>query len=307
MSTKTTFKRVALVVVAALGFGVLTSVAPALAVAGTPETATSVVIGTVPTGRVGVASNVPFKIYTAGLIAGETLNINAEITSAPLSGGAANAASALGSAAASNGNNAGLQFSINSSTTVNETSYTVTTLNGRINAARSAGGVDYVGATDGAVSSSVPAYVILDSDVAKGYVSGNVTIKPDVTGTYTALVSATNFGASYGLTRAASANTMYNAGDISASFSFTTAGAPTSVSITQLAGGTIHAGSPYGVPMAVTLVGGTLGALDAIDLTTSGSGTISIASAANYATTKSLTSTSFAGGQTAVILSLIHI
>ncbi len=45
MSTKTTFKRIALVAVAALGFGVLTSVAPASA-AGNVELATSIAVGT---------------------------------------------------------------------------------------------------------------------------------------------------------------------------------------------------------------------------------------------------------------------
>ena len=74
MSTKTTFKRVALVAVASMGFGVLTAVAPATAA---PQTATSIVVGTVPAGRVGVTSFVPFKIYTAGLTASDTLNINA--------------------------------------------------------------------------------------------------------------------------------------------------------------------------------------------------------------------------------------
>ena len=43
MSTKTTFKRVALVAVAALGFGVLTSVSPANAADVTP---TALTVGT---------------------------------------------------------------------------------------------------------------------------------------------------------------------------------------------------------------------------------------------------------------------
>jgi len=113
------------------------------------------------------------------------------------------------------------------------------------------------------------------------------------------LISTTNFGASYGLARAASANELYVAGDISASFSFTTAGAPTSVTLTQVAGGSIHAGSTYGVPVAVTLTG-TLAALDSIYLTTSGSGSISL-DGSTYATTRSLTNSNFAGGTTAVV------
>jgi len=79
MSTKTTLKRIALVAVSALGFGLMTAVAPANA---TPATVTSIVVGTVPQGRVGVTSAIPFKIYISGMTAGDTLNINAEITSA---------------------------------------------------------------------------------------------------------------------------------------------------------------------------------------------------------------------------------
>ena len=143
MSTKTTFKRVALVVVATLGFGVLTSVAPASAAG--PETATSVVIGTVPTGRVGVTSSVPFKIYTSGLVAADTLNISAEVTSAPLLGGAANAASNMGSsygtAAANDTDISGADttvqlMSLTDSSSAASRFGTVTTENGRTAATR---------------------------------------------------------------------------------------------------------------------------------------------------------------------------
>ncbi len=295
MSTKTTFKRIALVAVAALGVGVLTAVAPATAA---PQTATSIVVGTVPAGRVGVTSYVPFKIYTSGLTAADTLNISAEVTSAPLSGGAANAASNLGSSYPTDvANNGGGIFTLTDSGSSVSAFASVTTNDGRIEAARA--GVSDHAAGSLSAASHVPAYVITAADVAAGYIQAYVAITPDVAGTYTGLISTTNFGASYGLARAASANELYVAGDISASFSFTTAGAPTSVTLTQVAGGTIHAGSTYGVPVAVT-VNGTLGALDSVDLTTSGSGTISL-DGSTYATTRSLTSTSFAGGSTAVV------
>ena len=60
MSTKTTFKRVALVAVAALGLGVVTSVAPASAAAAI--TPTAVTIGTVPTLAPGVTSLIPVTV-----------------------------------------------------------------------------------------------------------------------------------------------------------------------------------------------------------------------------------------------------
>jgi len=65
MSTKTTFKRVALVAVASLGFGVLTSVAPASAAV---ADVTAVAITTPGTGRVGSAFTSSVSITTAVLV-----------------------------------------------------------------------------------------------------------------------------------------------------------------------------------------------------------------------------------------------
>jgi hypothetical protein len=59
MSTKTTFKRVALVTVAALGFGVLTSVAPATAAG---QTAQSVSIGAATSFKTGVYNIIPVTV-----------------------------------------------------------------------------------------------------------------------------------------------------------------------------------------------------------------------------------------------------
>ena len=82
MSTKTTFKRIALVAVAALGFGVLTSVAPASAAA---NAATSFTIGTSSPARVGVVSVTPVTVNHAATAAAQsdTITISAKITSAP--------------------------------------------------------------------------------------------------------------------------------------------------------------------------------------------------------------------------------
>jgi len=82
VSTKTTFKRVALVAVAALGFGVLTSVAPASAAA---NAATGFTIGTSSPARVGVVATTPITVAHAAGTAGtaDTITISAKITSAP--------------------------------------------------------------------------------------------------------------------------------------------------------------------------------------------------------------------------------
>jgi hypothetical protein len=81
MSTKTTFKRIALVAVASLGFGVLTSVAPATAGDVTP---TAITVGTIPTAQVGVSNVTPITVtapYTAG--GSDSFTVNVRVTSAP--------------------------------------------------------------------------------------------------------------------------------------------------------------------------------------------------------------------------------
>jgi trimeric autotransporter adhesin len=84
MSTKTTFKRVALVAVAALGFGVLTSVAPASAAQTGAGTFSQ---GTASPARVGSAVTVPvtFTLSTAGatLATGETMTVSYKLVSKP--------------------------------------------------------------------------------------------------------------------------------------------------------------------------------------------------------------------------------
>jgi hypothetical protein len=83
MSTKTTFKRIALVAVASLGFGVLTSVAPASATneANSVITAVAVTAQTAPP-RVGVAQTTTFTIKNTAGTAG-TVEFAAVITAKP--------------------------------------------------------------------------------------------------------------------------------------------------------------------------------------------------------------------------------
>ena len=81
MSTKTTLKRIALVAVSALGFGVLTSVAPASATV----TPTAITVGTIPGGaQVGTAHTTPVSIsapFTTG--GSDTFSISVKVTSSP--------------------------------------------------------------------------------------------------------------------------------------------------------------------------------------------------------------------------------
>jgi hypothetical protein len=80
MSTKTTFKRIALVTVAALGFGVLTSVAPASAATSAATSVTAQAYG--PT-RVGQGTLVRFAIAHAATTATDTMVVTATVTSKP--------------------------------------------------------------------------------------------------------------------------------------------------------------------------------------------------------------------------------
>jgi hypothetical protein len=82
MSTKTTFKRVALVAVAALGLGML-SVAPSNAVA---QVATGFTIGTSSPSRVGVYGTTPITVTHPASAAGtsDTIQIGARVLSAPV-------------------------------------------------------------------------------------------------------------------------------------------------------------------------------------------------------------------------------
>ena len=81
MSTKTTFKRIALVAVAALGFGVLTSVAPASAASVTP---TLVTVGSVPVAQIGVIHKTPVTFTAPFAATTDTHVITVRIIAAPV-------------------------------------------------------------------------------------------------------------------------------------------------------------------------------------------------------------------------------
>ena len=88
MSTKTTFKRIALVAVASLGFGVISSVAPASAAVSTARVvkagSTLAATTTAYAAYVGVAKTVPVAITTTtATTAAETITVTPSITSAP--------------------------------------------------------------------------------------------------------------------------------------------------------------------------------------------------------------------------------
>jgi hypothetical protein len=163
MSTKTTFKRVALVAVAALGFGVLTSVAPASAAI----TATGITAGTSGPARVGVTSYTTITITHAAMTTPSGSNVTdtfvaaAKITSVP-------ATSTL-------------------RTDTNTATKGVTIANGSTTS--TAGTNTYVA---GGVSATITRTTLSSATSGATSSTFKVGLTPDVAGTYTVLVSVGN-------------------------------------------------------------------------------------------------------------------
>jgi trimeric autotransporter adhesin len=217
MSTKTTFKRIALVAVAALGFGVLTSVAPANATAN--KAVSSLTVGTLPAVRPGVVANLPVTaVFAASAATTDTITVTAKVISAPTG-------SVLFNAAANNLNNAGQLLNI----TVPATSTRFSNGTASFTAATNASGL-----TDAQVTENV----VLSGTV--GITSGafNVALQADIAGTYQILVSANN--------------ATFTAGNPTAVITVTTAGVPTTITAASY-GGVVTTSGRYGQLMYFTL------------------------------------------------------
>jgi hypothetical protein len=154
MSTKTTFKRIALVAVAALGFGVLTSVAPASAA---QITSSAITAGTVAPTRVGVATAVNVTLTHADVVEGtDTFTVTATLVSKPTGSTGTVLNLATGTAT---------ETSTRKNGTLSGNSASATVSTGRL----------VIGAGTGVLSSVF-----------------GVALTPDVAGTYTVLVSEGN-------------------------------------------------------------------------------------------------------------------
>jgi protocatechuate 3,4-dioxygenase beta subunit len=239
MSTKTTFKRVALVAVAALGLGVVTSVAPASA--GVTLVPTAVTVGTIPTLAPGVTSKIPVTI-TAPFSANtdDTFTITAKITSAP-SGSAFASLASVGKTA--DGSAAGSSFisgvvasgnTIAGKMTWSVSSTSTAVFNG-------GGGTPTVNTDLTATVSTVLTSTNATATKTSGTV--NIDFTPDKAGSYTFLVS-TGSGAV--------ATASYSAGNASTTFIATTGNVATTVAITA-AGAAPKANSTYGTLYKVTI------------------------------------------------------
>jgi len=232
MSTKTTIKRIALVAVSALGLGVLTSVAPASATA----TISSVTAGTVPASRVGATVTIPVTVTLSAHTASETITVSAKVIGSPSTSSLGSIG--LGPDATNYVNSTSYPwFFLGDSDGTSDTDYVA-----GVNALAPVASHSYIGrfvsgtttagnlaASSGSSGVAAAAQVKATSSSANTTTSLTyyLTVKPDVAGTYTVLVSADS-----GVTGHAS----YVAGDVSSTFSFTTAGAPASATLTAVGG-----------------------------------------------------------------------
>jgi len=232
MSTKTTFKRVALVTVAALGFGVLSSVSPANAVDATP---TALTVGTIPTAQVGTAVAVPVTVTVPlpTLGGSDSFTVNVRVTSAP----AGSAFTSLATSGKLADGSTGTNFSAGIYASGSTTPATITVAKGTsdtglvdtVTSIASSAGVGYVYSSAARATAGTSASVL-------------VNITPDKAGTYTVLVS-TNKG---------SVPLAYAAGDANSTFSFTTASTVSTVALAAVTGAPIG-GSTYGQIFSVKI------------------------------------------------------
>jgi hypothetical protein len=273
MSTKTTFKRIALVTVAALGFGVLSSVAPASAApsgAGGALSASSISIGT-GSFKTGVMNYIPVTVtMPSGWEQGDTTTITAEVVAAPTSGGVANAASllGLGSAAASNVGGAYFKLAANSAGAVCGTNESSAGEEADLSAIGQSMygqviGTELGDSTAGTYAGAACNVVTTTSNTtSSGVLTVYLGIKPDLAGQYSVMVGSNT-----------ALDATYDAGDTRAIATFTTTGSVAAVALsaknTSPVGTAITAA---GVVFTATLtdsagVATSLGALDQVTFT----------------------------------------
>jgi len=236
MSTKTTLKRIALVAVSALGFGVLSSVAPASATSGN-VTPTAIVVGTIPTAQVGVANVTPITVtapYTVG--GSDSFTVNVRVTSAP-------AGSAFAGLATASKDLAGTGVG----SFVAATYATGSTVGAVLTISLGTGNAGTLGASALVASDKMTVGSTYASDAGRTVSTTSayafrVNLTPDKPGSYTLLVS-TNAGATIA---------PYAAGDANTSYTVSTASQVTSVTLASVTGSSTANGS-YGQIFKATI------------------------------------------------------
>jgi hypothetical protein len=226
MSTKTTLKRIALVAVSAMGFGLMSSVAPASAAAIAP---TAITVGTIPGGaQVGAATTVPVTVSAPYTAAGsDTFSIMVRVTSAP-AGSAFQGTSNLGltsaGAVCTNVSTCGFNTGVyarSGSTTVAATatiSLPATSTDTLASATRVSDAMTIGYAFTSAGGATAP--------TTKSF---NVNVTPDVAGSYTVLVSTVNSATPAAYTGAT--------GEVGTYYTFSTGSSVSTMTLSAVTGG----------------------------------------------------------------------
>jgi len=232
MSTKTLRKRISLVAVSALGFGMLSVLAAPSANA---EAAFSVIsVGTVPAARAGATVTIPVTVSISSHAASETMTIAAKVISAPTgSTFAADAAGPDGSAAVNSatypwfafGDSDGTLSSSTGTAITSGTTAATTSYIGRHIAGTTAAGDLVAAGTGGVLATAIRATLDSTANTSTS-VTFYLNVKPDVAGSYSFLIS----------TSGVAAHGSYVAGDTSTTMTLTTAGAPATATIAAVGG-----------------------------------------------------------------------
>jgi trimeric autotransporter adhesin len=292
MSTKTTFKRIALVAVAALGLGVVSSVAPATAVERTPSIISVASDGAL---RAGVAGSITATFtLPAGYAIGDSIIVGARVTSAPATSFATSKAAvpgtaAISSTAATSGTFGWAQASSGSGSyasgdAINNAAYNSvgTAADGTSN--WTAAG-DYVSATG-------------DSTATQ---SLTLNFTPDASGSYTILFYVGSTAGAYNTAGELQAltNAQIAANLITTTATFATGSTPTTAAITALQGTTITGATGAALyKLTLTDAAGAVASLgdgESITLASTTS-TVSFLNSANSGAQGALVSSDFSGG-----------
>jgi trimeric autotransporter adhesin len=224
MSTKTTFKRVALVAVTSLGFGLLSVIASPSASA-TPREATAITVGTVPTCRVLTTCTVPvtFNLPAATVVGTDSFTVVAKVTSAPA------ASNSYGSAAS--GSVAAVTSAV---ATASDLDWANATSGSGSLGSVSAGTFNAAAATSTGNWAHAASYTTHSTDLA-GQVTLNLTFRADVAGSYNLLLAAVPVTVT-NETAASTSSIATLAGYTATSVTITTGASPATVTLTNLGG-----------------------------------------------------------------------
>jgi trimeric autotransporter adhesin len=258
MSTKTTFKRIALVAVAALGMGLLAT--PAANANGNAILPSAISVGTIPTAAVGSSTQIPVNFTFPSTTAADTFTITVRITSAPT--GSAFAGSAARGFAGTETTTAGSSYLTGVWAPANSVSAKLELLEVDNDETLQLG-------SDVQSSTLLPEVSALattsgsDRSVTPTTGSVIVSFQADVAGSYTFLVSAEAGSQTL-------ATQTYGAGDANTSFTVTTGVAVTTATLAAVTGATVTgSASNVGRLMKLTLnTGAALAANQTIALTT---------------------------------------